>query len=280
MTCSSSCQPRWSLGVVLVVAFLIPAAGRADPARPPDADGDGRSDLTCILGTIADLDKTGVVFDDESGGGDVPVRHRDGKYHMCCVDLLLVAYRSAGYDLAAGMRGGTVIMSRGRVKRPGAGGLRQVERVVRFVRKSPTFHWYEGPCVNLLGNPWRPGVAFRVGDMLFCHCANHDNRHSGIVTGVDPKTGLPSFITSISIHNDNRGLHRSTFDDFFAVRCRQLTGYARPASWDGSPPPPEEAALTVTPPPDPKRIVGPPMSQTLAEARRKLEAMRASRSAR
>ena len=39
----------------------------------------------------------------------------------------------------------------------------------------------------------------------------------------------------------------TTFNEFFSLRCRQLTGWARPAAWDSAPLPPEERRLTVKP---------------------------------
>lgn len=194
----------------------------------------GAADLDAILGRIAELDRVGVVFDDTDPGGSVPVRRSDGKYHMCCIDLLNVAYRAAGYDLRS------------------AG--RQVSNLVRVIRRDPRFQFYPGPNVNPWLANWKPKEPFRVGDMIFVHYDDNHDRHSGIVTGVDPKTGLPSYITQVSIYSDNLGLHRSTFDGFFSLRCRQLTGWARPKAWNGAPISPTERALMVAAPPSPYKI--------------------------
>lgn len=172
-------------------------------------------DLDAILARIDELDKTGVVFDDTDGGGSVPVKRRDGKYHMCCIDLLNVAYRNAGIQL------------------PGAG--RSVANLVSLIKRDKRFVYYPGPGVNPWLSGWKTKVPFRVGDMVFVHYDDNHDRHSGIVTGVDPETGMPSYITQVSFYSDNKGLHRTTYAGFFSLRCRQLTGWARPVAWNSQP---------------------------------------------
>lgn len=215
----------WTLAALLAGGLAPVGPVVAEPNEVVDANDDGESDLANILGAIDHLKSVGVVFDDNDGQGHIPVRRRDGKYHMACVDLLLVAYRAAGYGL----------------------GTRQVAAVLQHVRRNPKFHYYPGPGVNPRVEKWLPEQPFRVGDMVFISYDDNNDRHSGIVTGVDPTTGLPSYITQVSIYNDNEGLHRSTFNAFFSLKCRQLIGWARPAAWDDAPMPAEEIALTVTP---------------------------------
>lgn len=213
----------WTLVACLAGAPL--GAVRADDEEFVDANGDGKSDLANILESIDNLHRVGVKFDDTDGQGHIPVKRRDGRYHMACIDLLLVAYRAAGYSL----------------------GSRQVVAVLEHVKRSPKYHFYEGPEANPRVEKWLPEKPFRVGDMIFVEYEDNYDRHSGIVTGVDPATGLPSYITQVSIYNDNEGLHRSTWNGFFSLKCRQLTGWARPAAWDHAPMPAEEVPLTVTP---------------------------------
>jgi len=266
----------------LLVWFLTQDVARAialPSGRVADANGDGRSDLKNILDRIAELERDKIVFDEDDSQGHVPARRRDGAYHMCCVDLILVAYRAAGYDIAAAMCGGKLIGGDFRRCRGGVGRCRKVALVSDYAKREPLFHYYEGPDANLSSVRWTPKVRFRVGDMVFIRCRDNGDRHSGIVTGVDPKTGLPSYITQISFYSRNRSLHRSTLDEFFGVSCRQLTGYARPALWDSTPVTQEEQQLIVTAPPRPPFYGGAcgagALADSCAEARRRLARGRA-----
>lgn len=248
----------WMLALVAGVAGLAPPAV-AEPeeleatpaygftkgfddergdAEVVDANHDGTSDLGNILDTIDHLMSVGVVFDDTDGQGHIPVRRSDGHYHMACVDLLLVTYRKAGYSF--GDR---------------SGHFRSVSTLLQQVQRDRRFHYYPGPAANPRLVDWSPRTPFRVGDMIFVQYDDNNDRHSGIVTGVDPTTGFPSFITQVSIYAENEGIHRSTFNEFFSLRCRQLTGWARPAAWDAAPLPPEERPLTVKPAQPVRRVL-------------------------
>ena len=209
----------------------VPAAGEA-----ADVNGDGVSDVDAILRTIDALAGVGVKFDDEDKDGYLPALRRDGKYHMACIDLLHVCYRAAGYDIPRAMIGGLLLDPDRVPSGRNTGYTRSVVNTIDFLKRSPNFHFYQSPEINLVANRrWHPRVPFRIGDMLFVHYNDANDRHSGIVTGVDDATGLPTHITQVSIYNENQGLRRATIDEFFALKCRMLTGYARPACWDGQP---------------------------------------------
>ncbi|MBI4865200.1 MAG: hypothetical protein HY815_33805 [Candidatus Riflebacteria bacterium] len=256
------------------------SAGRSPLASAPDVNGDGKPDVKNILDRVDQLHKDGVIFDESAPMGHIPVRGRKGRYPMVCIDLIYVAYRAAGYDLLSAMTGGPLFKKDAPPPR-GAGGLRLVTRLLAFVKKSPHFHYYDGPDLNLAAHPkWRPRTPFRVGDMLLIHYDDNADRHSGIVTGVDPNTGLPTYITQVSIYTATEGMHRSTLDEFFSVVDRRLTGWARPALWDQAPMSAEERALTVPLPPEPPRPTfypGGAFEDIHARARARLASGRAAR---
>jgi hypothetical protein len=212
------------------IALVLAGAVRAEIGPPPDRNKDGKADVENILEKAEWLQHEGVIFDENDPGGHIPVRRKDGKFHMVCVDLLTVTYRAAGYKVPS---------------------TRLVTQLIGHVKKSKDFQWYEGPGQNLYRTTWRPETPFRVGDMIFVHYSDNKDRHSGLVTGVDPTTGLPSHITQISVYSENEGMCRSTFDGFFSLRCRMLTGWARPRAWDVSEPSDRELELTVKPSPAP-----------------------------
>jgi hypothetical protein len=218
-----------------LVGCLIAAALALAPASAQvDVNGDGRTDVQNILAKIDELAKVGVMFDDEDTKGHIPTMHKDGKYHMACVDLPIIVYRAAGYDLAGAMLGKPLLNNDVKPEEYPSGKFRQIVHMLKWMKASPDFNFYPAPAINLNAHPgWRPKVPFRVGDLFFVHYDDASDRHSGIVTGVDHATGLPTHITQVSIYNENQGMHRSTLEEFFQLRCRVLTGYARPASWDG-----------------------------------------------
>ena len=228
---------------VLACACLVLAGGaRAEepriytpaPGADSDVNGDGLPDVQNILNRIDELATVGVKFDDEDQCGNVPERRADGKYLMACIDLVNVTYRAAGYDIPSAMSGGKLIGATTDPKKVGHGNFRQIVTVLDWIKRNPNFHFYATPEINLVANKrWRPDVPFKIGDMVFVHYDDATDRHSGIVTGVDEATGRPTHITNCSIYNENQGLHRATVDEFFALKCRMLTGHARPASWDG-----------------------------------------------
>lgn len=238
--------PRTSRTLPMLALALVILSGtvRAEeprlyvplPGQPSDVNGDGVSDVDSILRKIDELARVGVKFDDEDKDGNVPMRRRDGKYHMACVDLLHIVYREAGIDIPSSMSGGRLLESTADPKKLGSGRFRQISHVVPWLRRNPNFHYYSTPEINLVGNRrWRPRTPFKTGDMIFVHYNDASDRHSGIVTGVDPATGLPTHITQVSIYNQNQGLHRASIDEFFALKCRMLSGYAHPASWEEAP---------------------------------------------
>lgn len=221
-------------------------AARADL---PDANKDGVPDVENILNRIDVLANVGVKFDDEDVQGHLPMRRKDGKYHMACIDLPLVVYRAAGYDIAGAMVGGPLFNTAAKPESIKSGRFRQIVYVVDWMKKQKDFNFYQTPeAGNLaLNKSWRPAVPFRLGDMVFVHYDDASDKHSGIVTGVDPATGLPTHITQVSIYNENQGMHRSTLEEFFSLKCRVLTGYARPATWDGGRPVPQALAAPLPP---------------------------------
>jgi hypothetical protein len=185
-----------------------------------------------LLGSIRFLEQTGVVYDEYDPSGHIPLRRADGRFHMVCIDLLTVCYRTAGYDF------GDVDYAR------------RVAVLKDRIRFDNRFRFFPGPGFNPRLQPWRPPAPFRVGDMLFVRYDDAPEYHAGIVTGVDPRSGLPSHVTHISSYTPTGGIHRSTFREFFRLRCRQLVGWARPVAWDRTPPGPIERTLTVVPGPD------------------------------
>lgn len=228
---------RWALVFTILCAGMLraeePRVYTPRPGELPDINGDGLPDVDNVLRQIDHLASVGVMFDDEDKDGNIPNRGKDGKYRMACVDLLNVCYRAAGYDIPSAMKGGP-LLGKNDPKACGSGAFRQIDKVVPWLKRNPNFHYYKTPEINLVANRrWRPRVPFKIGDMLFVHYDDATDRHSGIVTGVDPSTGLPTHITNCSIYNENQGLHRATVDEFFSLKCRMLSGYARPASWDG-----------------------------------------------
>lgn len=233
------------VSLVAALGATGPALAASGGAGAPDVNGDGKPDITNILEAADKLAVEGVVFDEGDPQGDVPVKRKDGKYHMCCIDLVTVGYRAAGYDLPSAIVGGPLLVKNSKTGRRGAGAGRAVTAVIPLIKKNPTFRYIPGPGVNPRFTPWKPQVPFRVGDIVFVHYDDGPDRHSGIVSGVDPATGLPSYITQISLYSENNGLHRSTFSEFFSLRCRLLTGYGRPVAWDTSPMSVHEKALHV-----------------------------------
>lgn len=254
------CTARWALVITLVCAGMLraeePRVYTPRPGELPDANGDGLPDVDNILRQIDHLATVGVKFDDECKDGNVPNKNaKDGKYHLACVDLLNIAYRAAGYDIPSSMSGGP-LLGKNDPKKLGSGSFRQIDNVVPWLMRNPNFHYFRTPEINLVANQrWRPRVPFKIGDMVFVHYDDANDRHSGIVTGVDPATGRPTHITNCSIYNENQGLHRATIDEFFSLKCRMLSGYARPASWDGDP---------IT---DPVKL-GPPVKEIMTRTRK------------
>ena len=237
----------FALGLLLGLA--VPSM--AVTGQVPDANHNGRADVDDILGCIDYCERAGVVFDDKDPLGHIPVRRPDRNYHMVCVDLVAVSYRTAGYAFGGDLDP---------INRPGApfvnaGLYRQVVQMRARVQSDPRFRYFPGPGINPIPGGWRPPSAFRIGDMVFVHYNDAADYHIGIVTGVDPRTGLPSYVTEVSPYTPSGGLYRSTWREFFGLRCRVLTGWARPATWDGAPVSALERALTVIPPPQPARSV-------------------------
>jgi hypothetical protein len=239
---------RW-----IVLLMWMAAAARGEVSRLPDANRDGRTDLDQILGCLAYLERIGVVYDDRDHEGHVPVRRTDGRFHMVCVDLVTVCYRTAGYAF-----GGLTDPVGQRVR-----DFRQVVNLRARVQADPRFRYFAGPMVNPVATRWRPTARFRVGDMVFVDYSDAREYHAGIVTGVDPRTGLPTTVAQISRYTPDGGLHGSTFAEFFALSCRRLTGWARPAVWDRAPMSALERSLTVPARPRPRawwRVSTPGMS--------------------
>lgn len=225
--------------LALFLALTLPACAAL---RAPIADGnnDGRSDVDTILGIIAYLEREGVVYDDRDGGGHIPVRRADNKYHMVCVDLLTVCYRSAGYEF-------------GGAKDPFAprtpsSYYRQTAHLQQRVASDPRFRYYPGPNINPVATAWKPDRPFRVGDMVFQKYSDTNEYHVGIVCAVDTRNGLPSQVAQISSYTPTGSIHRSTWREFFWLKCRTLTGWARPAIWETLPMGDTERALTGRPP--------------------------------
>ena len=46
------------------------------------------------------------------------------------------------------------------------------------------------------------------------------------------RNGLPSTVAQISTYTPTGSIHRSTWREFFWLKCRTLTGWARPALWE------------------------------------------------
>jgi hypothetical protein len=198
----------------------------------PDANHDGKPDLHTIMGILSHLERQGVAYDDRDPGGNVPELRSDGRYHMVCVDLLTVAYRNAGYSFLG----------------------RQVVRLREQVMRDPRMKYFAGPDANPLPGSWRPATPMRVGDMVFARYDDTPEYHAGIVSGVDPRTGLPTHVTQISSYTPTGGIHRSTWREFWWLRCRRLMGWARPAAWDAGPVTELERSLTVPAPPGSNRV--------------------------
>ena len=205
----------------------------------PDANADGRSDVDNILGCIAYLTQQGVVYDDQDGGGHIPTRRADGRFHMCCVDLVTVCYRNAGYEFGGANDSFT---------RVGSSYYRQTAHLRQRVMSDPRFRYFPGPNTNPLVTAWRPAQPFRVGDIVFQTYEDTHENHVGIVTSVDTRNGLPSTVTQISSYTPTGGIHRSTWREFNWLRCRTLVGWARPTAWDATPQGATERALTGHPP--------------------------------
>ena len=213
-----------NLVTALVLALTAPALA---VSRFTDANGDGKPDLHTIMGILSHLERQGVVYDDRDPGGNVPELRSDGRYHMVCVDLLTVAYRNAGYSFLG----------------------RQVVRLREQAMTDPRMRYVAGPDANPLAIAWRPAAPFRVGDMVFARYDDAPEYHAGIVSGVDPRTGVPTHVTQISSYTPTGGIHRSTWREFWWLKCRRLTGWARPAAWDTAPVTRLEESLTVPAPP-------------------------------
>ena len=229
-----------NITVCLALVLSAPAAFGAFRSPIADANNDGRSDVDTILGIIAYLQREGVVYDDHAGDGHIPTRHADGKFHMVCVDLLTVCYRSAGYEFG----GAKDLGGRG----IGSAYYRQSAHLQQRVMADPRFRYYAGPGVNPVATAWKPDHPFRVGDMVFSTYSDTGEHHTGIVTSVDTRNGLPSTVTQISSYTPTGSIHRSTWREFFWLKCRTLTGWARPALWETLPPGDTEKALTGRPP--------------------------------
>jgi hypothetical protein len=210
------------LALVCCVLSTLPASTRRPLTSPLGS-------VEKLLGSIAFLEQTGVVYDEHDPDGHIPVRRFDGRYHMACIDLLTVCYRTAGYDF------GPVIFHR------------RVALLKERIRYDDRFRFFVGPGTNPRVHAWRPPAPFRVGDMLFVRYDDAPEYHAGIVTGVDPRTGLPAYVTHISGYTPTGGIYRSTYREFFRLRCRQLVGWARPVAWDRAPPGAVEKTLTVIP---------------------------------
>ena len=217
-----------------LVLFASTGSGGAQSSRI-DADADGRPDSQEILQVVNLLRQQGVTFNDEDSLGHRPVI-RNGRYQMACVDLLLVAYRAAGYDLCSAMRGGPLLRNLDAQLldyRENGGNARRIASLIPYFKRAPEWRYFDAAGADPLDVNWVPRDPFQVGDMLFLHyvCDGSHDRHSGIVTAVDP-TGRPVRVAQISSYNPNEDLQEVTMPILFRLWCRRLTGHSRPAAWD------------------------------------------------
>jgi len=223
------------ISIALIAGLGLSSQLSAQGSASTDTNGDGLSDVDNILDEIDRLKKVGVVFDDEDSQGHIPIKRGDGLYHMACVDLILVAYRAAGYDLCRALGGGRLERDKaeGLYKKGDHGGsARLVVNLVAYVKKSPAFTYYDVWGTSPLDEPWYPEVPFQVGDILFLHYTDSKDRHSCIVTDVDDQTGLPTRVANISAYNPGEDLQEIPFEALFQLYCRRISGYVRPTVWN------------------------------------------------
>ena len=229
---------------LLIVLLLLAGPAVAQEALSP------YEEARVILSKISELAATGVAFDDEGSDGYIPALHIDGRYHMACIDLVLVSYRAAGYDFIDLMNqrdapelGPTArkischpvepkVSGKPEAGVTGPARSRSIVRLIEYLKSSSAFHYYDGQNSRPLDREWKPRMPFRIGDIVFLHYIDGPDRHSGIVTRVDPLSGLPAMVAQISPYNKVTDLQQTTLPELFRLKCRRLTGYARPARWD------------------------------------------------
>lgn len=224
------------LGAIFLLSMSVGGPVRA-AVNHVDVNGDGVTDQQNIMDAVHALAAKGVTFNDEDPGGHRPV-YRNGYYQMCCIDLILVAYRAAGYDLCTAVGGGNLIRASTDYLgySGGAGGARSVKAMTAYTRGSPVWKYEDLSGVDPLSSSWIPAEPFQKGEMVFIdytctHGRQNSDRHSGIVTEVDARSGRPTRISQISTYNKNEGLQEVSLPALFNMYCRRLTGRARPAAW-------------------------------------------------
>ncbi len=195
----------------------------------PDLDGNDPDERNLFDGTHLAWRNDGKDNND-NGQIDEPE-----ETWLVCIDLPNMTYAKAGYDLPKLMAED----ARKNPKRYGARAgsamntasdpylARRVPNVIRFLASDPRFYYFPEP--NLRTVDARPRTQFLPGDVIFfghtdeLGTSKFGPNHSGIVTEIDPETGMPTQVVSMR----TSGAKEEYVDQDFLSQF-VILGHARP----------------------------------------------------
>ncbi|MBI4867090.1 MAG: SH3 domain-containing protein [Candidatus Wallbacteria bacterium] len=151
---------------------------------------------------------------------------------MVCIDLCTAAYEQAGYPLTKNLLDAHGIKDQVRwstgiwVSKSKPYYSRNLDIMVPFLKKSPAYRYFPE---NQINSPTaRPNEPFLPGDMIFFGLTGELGTpkfrlcHSGIVTEVDPETGMPLYIITAVVPRVMEFRLDNSYDRF------TILGHARP----------------------------------------------------